>query len=429
MRPIPKAPFHRRILPVIFVIVFITVAPVVLFYTAGYRWNPKKGKVERNGTVIIDSTPTNASISIDGQISKDRTPVTFQEIVPGSHHFSVSLDGYFPWSKALDVYAERVTFANSIILWKRLAPQFILATTSTFMSSAQTGSSLLTGEDARQITIYDSSAGQTRSLKLTDDMARPELVSWTDNGRYALVEAGQTNWLIDSFGRQEALKLPPGFYRFVGSQIVGTEKNSLLNINLSDFSLKREIMSGGVSDKSESSELITATGTHDLIYVAQNRPREGLVLQPGNWRYWSTARDHVLLRDGNRWMALQANKKPPEYHTAIGALPMSLLIQRETHYLLVNDTELWLWNPLQDPELIFRQSDKILGAAWHRTGNDVFFATAKSVYALNLDTRDGRSLTDLADFDLIRGFAQNNDKLLILGTKNGEQGLWQVDYE
>lgn len=426
---IRKAPFHRRILPVIFVVVFVTVAPVVLFYTAGYRWNPKKGKVERNGTVIIDSRPTGAAISIDGQVSKDRTPVTFQELAPGLHHFTVERDGYYPWSKSLDVFAERVTFANAIILWKKSQPELILSTTSTYLTASQSNMALLLTQGSDQAIAYDQANAQTRTIKIPEKIGSLERASWTDNGRYALIESGDADWLIDSYGKQNATKLPSGFYRFVGNQIVGTDKTSMLYISLADFSLQREILSQGVSDKSENADLTRATGTHDLVYVSQNRPNEGLVLPPGAWRFWTTERDHVMLRDGQKWLALQAHQSPPVYHSASGIEPMPLVIQRATHYLLVNDTELWTWNPLQNPQLVFRQSDKIQGAAWHREGSDVFFATSKTVYALNLDPRDGRSLTELASFDSIRGFIQNTDTLLILGVKNGQSGLWSLVYE
>ena len=72
-----RPPFHRRILPWIFTIIFFVAAPALVFYTAGYRWNPKKEKIERNGTLIIDSTPADARVYLNGRDTGETTPISF----------------------------------------------------------------------------------------------------------------------------------------------------------------------------------------------------------------------------------------------------------------------------------------------------------------------------------------------------------------
>ena len=128
------APLHRRILPWIFIGIFLVVAPALVFYTAGYRWNPKKGKVELNGTIIFDSTPAGASIKIDGRPTDFVTPVTVQDMPPGIHQFSVEKSGYRSWQKSLEVRSEHVTFANTITLWKDTQPSLFTSGTTTSLS-------------------------------------------------------------------------------------------------------------------------------------------------------------------------------------------------------------------------------------------------------------------------------------------------------
>ena len=115
-------PFHRRILPWIFAIVFIASAPVLVFYTAGYRYNPLKEKIERNGTMIFDSKPSGATILLNGTATGKTTPVTVQDVVPGRYVIRYEKDGYWPWEKQLDVLPELVTFANDVRLWKKTVP-------------------------------------------------------------------------------------------------------------------------------------------------------------------------------------------------------------------------------------------------------------------------------------------------------------------
>jgi len=428
-----KISFHRRILPVIFIIGFLALAPVIIFYTSGYRWNPKKGKVERYGTVIFDTTPTGAKIAVDGRDIADETPVTIQDMPPGSHRFDLSRDGFTSWSKTLDVLPEKVTFINNIWLWKKSSPALAFATDLAALSLSPDGArALLVSASPTKAIVVDTSDNSTVNLAIEPGEFESRDVTWSDNGRYAAIGArasGKTQWLIDSFGQRAPLKLPPADYRWNGSTLVGNDGKSMISIEGSDFSLGRTPLPQGTHDVSDLAELKTATGTPNLVYILANRPEQGLVLPPGDWRFNFFGKDQAFLKDGRNWLALEYKKQPPEYRTAQGDRLQPITIKKQTTYLIVNGTELWTWSGSADPELILRQGEPIIGAAWHHDGYDLFFATGKGVFALELDPRDGRLVTRLADFDRIRGFAAFGKKLFILGEKDGQSGLWTIDVE
>ncbi len=120
-------PFHRRILPWLYIAIFLGTAPLLIFYTAGYRYNPKKHQIERSGTLIIDTIPKGARVSLDGRDSQEVSPITFQNIPPGWHEDRHTKNGYFPWQSILDIRAEQVTFANNLWLWRQSIPSFLCA--------------------------------------------------------------------------------------------------------------------------------------------------------------------------------------------------------------------------------------------------------------------------------------------------------------
>src|SRR5689334_14530175 len=122
-----KTPFHRRIIPWLYVFIFLGLAPILIFYTAGYRYNPKKNALEKNGSLIIDSIPAGAQVYLDGQATGDTTPVTIQNVTPGLHAIRVERPGDIAWQKNLEVHAEQVTFANKIWLWHLTEPMFVKA--------------------------------------------------------------------------------------------------------------------------------------------------------------------------------------------------------------------------------------------------------------------------------------------------------------
>lgn len=428
-----KIPFHRRVLPVIFVIAFLAIAPLIIFYTSGYRWNPKKGKVERYGTVIFDTVPRGAKILVDGRQIEDVTPITIQDMPPGTHRFELSRDGYASWGKSLDVLPEKVTFVNFVWLWKDSQPSLALASEAEFMSlSPDGGRVLLASASATGITIYDTAENTTAGHPLSATRLSSERQLWSDNGRYLLIGSRRqdpSHWLVDTFGQRQPLQLPTADYRWSDSMLVGNDGKSMFSIKGADFSLIRSPLPAGVQDITDLAEIRQATGTQNLVYVQLDRQDRGLVLPPGDWRFLAALKDSALLFDADRWLSLEFKKDPPEYHTVQGDGLRPLTVKRQTSYLTANGSEIWLWNGLGDPELVLRQGERIVGTAWHREGYNLFYATEKTVNALELDTRDRRLVTQLAVFDKIRGLSAYGKKLFVLGDRDGKSGLWTLEVE
>jgi hypothetical protein len=428
-----KIPFHRRILPIIFIIAFLGFAPVIIFYTSGYRWNAKKGKVERYGTVIFDTTPTGARILVDNREIPNKTPITIQDMPPGTHRFELIRDGYSTWAKSLDVLPEKVTFVNNIWLWKTLPPAvFYPSSAEKALHSPDGTHILLATASPTQALILDTSNKSIKTLELGASKISFDQVRWSENGRYVVVGAERTAdepWLIDTYGQRAPLALTPADYRWSGSTLLGNDQKSIISIKGSDFSLTRTPLPQATRDVSDLAELRSASGTSNLVYVMLNRPDQGLILPPGDWIFESFEKDLAILKDGGRRLALAYKKDPPEYHTLTGKELQALTLKRQTTYLVVNGTEIWTWNGFDEPELILRQGEPLIDAVWHREGFNLFFATQKSVYALELDTRDRRLVTHLADFEQIRSFSAYAKRLFVLGTKDGQDGLWALDVE
>ncbi len=319
----PPPPFHRRILPWVFVALFCAAAPALVFYTAGYRWNPNKDKVERNGTLIIDSQPSGAQVFLNGNRVKDTTPVTLQNTTPGRYLIRVEKNGYSAWQKYLDVRPEYVTFANRIWLWKITEPLFL------------------------------HTASATVSVSLPSTPLAPQ----------------------------------------------------------TDIRLQH------VSE------------TTALVLFQKSYPDTGFILPPGNWSVTARIPHHIILRDGEEWLSVEQNSPSPEFHRAHGDKLRAFEAGSTIQYLLIQGSEVWLWNPSTEPTLLLRDSEPIIQAAWHQSGENILVATAHAVSVLNLDTRDGQLRTHLADFDHIKDMSLLNNKIMVTGTKNGQTGVWSLEIE
>jgi hypothetical protein len=431
-----RAPFHRRILPWIFTIAFIVAAPALVFYTAGYRWNPKKEKIERNGTLIVDSVPQDARLFLNGRDTAETSPITLQNVTPGKYTVSLTLDGYHPWQKRLDVYPEYVTFANNVRLWRDTNPVSFLQEPAMILDASPNGSffaALSIATSSSRLVIRNSDGSERRAFTFHKPLHPETLITWSADSRGILLESpdatGTTAWVANIRTGIAPMELPRGTYLWDGSSVRGVSEGNRISMSLEDGSFTRQRLADGTRDRYGDIVIRTATGTDSLVLFQENSPLRGLILPPGNWHVAGIAEKHIILRDGSSWMSLNPDEAAPVVHRVSGDRLRPFVTRQKTTYLLVRGGELWMWEPTMDPELLLRQSQPIREAAWDETGRSVIFATDTNIVALDLDPRDGRLQTTLAAFGQTTDFVMNKKRLLIAGERNEQEMIWLLEIE
>ena len=122
----------RRAVYVFFIIVFLIVTPLIVLYSQGYRYNFKRGKVQKTGILIISSIPKSADIYLNNQlVTQDQTPARLEKLLPADYEIKLAKEGYHNWTKKLQLNENSTTFAEDVILWKnnwpiQLAPNNII---------------------------------------------------------------------------------------------------------------------------------------------------------------------------------------------------------------------------------------------------------------------------------------------------------------
>ncbi len=112
----------RRLIAIVFFLIFIIVTPTLILYTAGYRYNIKKQKLNAYGSLVIKTEPSNAQVTVSGLEKDYSTPARINNLNENSYTIDVTKDGYFPWRKTLPVLVQETTFAEDIILFKNQNP-------------------------------------------------------------------------------------------------------------------------------------------------------------------------------------------------------------------------------------------------------------------------------------------------------------------
>lgn len=99
------------------VVLFFVTLPILLSYALGYKIDYRNLKIYKTGIIYLSSTPSGASVYINGRLYKDYTPAQIEELKPGSYKIEVRREGFYPWEGKLEVAPNMVTKADKIVLF------------------------------------------------------------------------------------------------------------------------------------------------------------------------------------------------------------------------------------------------------------------------------------------------------------------------
>ena len=101
----------RNLLAYVIGTIIVILGTILLVALAtGWQYDFSTGELRDTGLLIMDSEPTNATISINGTPLKQRTPYRYTNVLPGEYDVSFTLTGYRPWVRRTLIEAERVAF-------------------------------------------------------------------------------------------------------------------------------------------------------------------------------------------------------------------------------------------------------------------------------------------------------------------------------
>lgn len=94
---------QRRILYLSFFLLFFIAAPLVLFYSLGFDYNPKKKAVVLQGGLYLEFIPKDATVVIDEKHYQQKSPLNLTRLLPGVYSVRVLKEQYHPWQKLIRI--------------------------------------------------------------------------------------------------------------------------------------------------------------------------------------------------------------------------------------------------------------------------------------------------------------------------------------
>ncbi len=107
----------RRFVFYFFVIIYLIVCPSTIFYALGFYIKPGADYgIVKTGLIYLSSTPSGASVSINGLMYKEKTPVVIRNLMPGYYTVRVEAKGFRTWVEQVPVEAERASVVEKLLL-------------------------------------------------------------------------------------------------------------------------------------------------------------------------------------------------------------------------------------------------------------------------------------------------------------------------
>lgn len=216
--PSKRVRFWRRFAVVSVMAVAVVAGVAVLTaLTLGYGFSQKDGRIEQGGLLQMGSTPSGATVTVNGTPFGSQTPTKLVS-QPGDYALTMTKQGYRTWQKTVPIQAGNITWvAYPRLIPQKLEAEHTLAYPATASSALVSGSSkryavlLAADKPTVSVAMLDGDEPTAREYTLpTTIYTAPssdaptssfEIEAWTGNEKKLLLKhtygaPHQVEWLV-----------------------------------------------------------------------------------------------------------------------------------------------------------------------------------------------------------------------------------------
>lgn len=445
----------RKIAFYFLVLVFLVLLPILLLFALGYRWDPVSHVLTQAGIINFKTVPEGAQIIVNGKVSRQKTPASLA-LLPGTYDVKLDLKDYWPYSKKVEVRANKVLRLENILLFPK-TPRVKFVTTlpelKTFFLSPSGKRVLFISHTPKGETLYVLHVGDKTLRELVTLPASPSLnmekaeVAWSADEEAALVTGKDLFYLLflkqpqESYFLKDVLGSDPQLVKFSrrhASSLYFLDKGKLHRFDIK----KKEIEA--LPPESVADFQPTSSG---FLWIQEGSVQvlssedEGKTSKPaGSLRnarnsyplLWDSSVKPFLSFASERWAALDRSGnfyvlEPAFYRSGMKGFRFS---PSGDKIVLWNDYEIWLLEekapakggsgvPQLKRRLVFESEVPLKGVFWSSEENYIFFLTHRKLYALELNAEGGANLYPfyLSKYPFLpRGWAVDEEEGLLYWT-------------
>ena len=437
----------RLAMLIIFITAFFVAAPVIILYTAGYRYDWQNGLLKETGAISIDVLPKNAGVYLNGIMLKSGMPVKLNNIAPASYSLRLTAAGYFDWTKNIEVKNKETTYIKEISLLKKTSPQMLIGGQINNLALSEDNNYILYSigkSGSEELWLWSVRDKKSTFIQKLDMHETPAL-AWS-NGSYAIAASGQPPYakllIINAQDPLSAYDLAKNSVSAIlkyqwdeeSGQLYFSTKNAIFSFSPASGQtnqISKNIygdwyMIGG---KLWTLQFNTTTKNFDVTKDALGSSSHfnSIATPAGSgsqsqWRLLAAHQDTALLKNADQPQMILMS--PDRQYTVSGE---NFRISKFNDWWLIwTQWELWTYSQGQDPYLLNRSGEHLndvfpldqnntLGLVWEKN--------ATALYPYYLVSHE------LVPNQIDKAAADPDDKILYFTAKiNDAYGIWELEY-
>jgi len=435
-----------------FIILFVTISPMMLMYAFGFKFNLSQMQLQKTGMLVLETEPTGAKIYLDGKLeinpfkfySKNnrytKTPTKIKNIVPGEHTIRMELDGYWEWEKRLTIRPGETVFAENVVLFEKKLPLILSNQGKDSLQAIQIS------QDKEKIALINHNQLTILNLKKGKELARETLptitsqeIIWSKDNKKIIIDT-----IIFDINAEEIINLKdyvngnPHNLKWENNNNLYYQNNSGVHVfNLNNKKTER-LVTAKIEDY-----LIKG---NELFYLATNSQKTALYvynlneeknigqinLTRGAYQFIHQENKYINLYDsaGQKIYLLEVMSPWTDKYNLKEINNVKTSVWSGDQLFYHNDFEISIWDSRDNGDtLLTRLSEKINEIVWHPSNNYIIYSTNKEINTLELDKREKHNTNTLTALDQIDFIAidQDGNQLYFYAEIGNQTGLYKLE--
>jgi len=185
------------------VVCFLVIAPVLVLYSTGDRFDFKKMKITATGGIYVRSYPQAEQIVIDSKIKEKpglfSNSIFVQSLLPNLHSVLVKKTGYYDYSKIIPVQEKEVTKLENILLIKKSIAFSEIGGQTDYFSVAPDNQSIITAQYGSKSINFDyfslTNINKQQTFSISGKGKVLEM-DWSEDSTKSLIKIQNANAVI-----------------------------------------------------------------------------------------------------------------------------------------------------------------------------------------------------------------------------------------
>lgn len=434
---------------------FAVAGPVLVLWTAGYRWNQRTGRLEATGIIVVNSVPEGASIAIGEERRAENTPARITGLLPREYTLTVSLPGYRNWTQKISVEGGKTTFAEKIRLFPDRLPESIIdgpIAKLALSPDRNTIAAATVAGGAVEVWLVDAQSGvATLAQRLAGESVG--ILEWAPGGASLLVAIADDDRMSVSIVSSESrtdLTLPAS-----GRVTVGWSQDdpTKLLAAMDDGERLRAWLLPSSGAAATLLYNVTSTGSGlpatvpllkgNLVFrtdamattttVSTLRPGQGEAsvlarIDGGPYDLLPSPDDRFTLLNPSRSRILVADRETSEILAEVPGKDSSWTERGAEAMIAWDEVELSLVSESGEISTLARLSGGIREASWIPDASYAMLLTKSDLRAIEREPQSGtRTTTQIASFSEASAMAVTEDSVYVAATIGTKPGLYRLD--